>query len=213
MVSWDTWRSSSSGYVRLSQPATLVGRPQSRSFSATRRANTPGSCASLQRLAAPPDRQAAGPPRSPGTSTVTVAADLPPTVIGARARRSYRAHSSDPASTPREISSRSESDSARSERTVAVGRMPPVLPQGTRPTVNGGDQETEHHRCTIAPPPPLPHQGLVRLGVMDPRPILHTQHPPLNHESLGVASTDRIHSRDRRFPQLKCPRSIGYDSD
>lgn len=51
-------------------------------------------------------------------------------------------------------------------------------------------EETSYGMQRLALSPAFPHQSLVGFRVLNPRPALHEQHPPLYTESLGVAPTD-----------------------
>src|SRR5215469_4841839 len=127
MVSWDTWRVSSCGYLRLSHPATWEGDHWSRSFSATSRART-RFCASLQRFGrlarchAAASASLARYARQPALRPISRL-----TVLGARPSARAIVRIDRPAITPPEISSRSDSFSANTERRRGEGHIPPFL--------------------------------------------------------------------------------------
>lgn len=95
-----------------------------------------------------------------------------------------------PAAMARETSSRSASVNANGERRRCGGRMPPVwdriLYRRVRPI-----EQLSNLMEGPAFLPSLPHQGLLAVGVVGSRPVLHLQHSFCQWQS-SVSCIDRL---------------------
>ncbi len=100
------------------------------------------------------------------------------TVDGARSRRSAICRIDWPTASAREISSRSTSVSDNLERRRAAGRMPPVSARIRWIEEWFRSKQLRDLLERITCLPAIPHQRLPAFGVVDPRSLLHLQHPP-----------------------------------